>query len=38
HIDGVQVADGKRGPITAKLHQYFVEEIVQACGELEFAK
>ncbi|EHL2557382.1 amino acid aminotransferase, partial [Listeria monocytogenes] len=23
---------------TAKLHQYFVEEIVQACGELEFAK
>ncbi|MFP3150100.1 aminotransferase class IV, partial [Listeria monocytogenes] len=38
HIDGVQVADGKRGPITAQLHQYFVEEITRACGELEFAK
>ncbi|MBC2287036.1 D-amino-acid transaminase [Listeria farberi] len=38
HIDGVQVADGKRGPITAQLHQYFVEEITHACGELEFAK
>ncbi|EAD8123008.1 D-amino-acid transaminase, partial [Listeria monocytogenes] len=38
HIDGVQVADGKRGPITAQLHQYFVEEITRACGELVFAK
>ncbi|EUJ29507.1 D-amino-acid transaminase [Listeria cornellensis] len=33
-IDGKVVGDGKRGPITKKLHDAFTKEIMQQCGEL----
>lgn len=34
-IDGVPVGEGKRGAITAKIHEHFVDLIVEQCGELE---
>lgn len=33
-IDGKVVGDGKRGPITKKLHDAFTKEIMKQCGEL----
>lgn len=33
-IDGKIVGDGKRGPITKKLHDAFTKEITKQCGEL----
>ncbi|MBC1357891.1 D-amino-acid transaminase [Listeria booriae] len=36
-IDGKQVRDGKRGPITKKIHDAFTAEILKQCGELAFS-
>ncbi|MBC1291987.1 D-amino-acid transaminase [Listeria booriae] len=36
-IDGKQVRDGKRGPITKKIHDAFTAEVLKQCGELAFS-
>ncbi|MBC2245456.1 D-amino-acid transaminase [Listeria booriae] len=36
-IDGKQVGDGKRGPITKKIHDAFTAEVLKQCGELAFS-
>ncbi|EUJ43423.1 D-amino-acid transaminase [Listeria riparia] len=36
-IDGKQVSDGKRGPITKKIHDAFAAEVLKQCGELAFS-
>ncbi|MBC2078762.1 D-amino-acid transaminase [Listeria booriae] len=36
-IDGKQVRDGKRGPITKKIHNAFTAEVLKQCGELAFS-
>ncbi|MBC2328194.1 D-amino-acid transaminase [Listeria booriae] len=36
-IDGKQVRDGKRGPITKKIHDAFTDEVLKQCGELAFS-
>ncbi|MBC1234689.1 D-amino-acid transaminase [Listeria booriae] len=36
-IDGKQVRDGKRGPITKKIHDAFTAEVLRQCGELAFS-
>lgn len=33
-VDGAKIGDGKRGKVTAKLHDHFVELIEEECGEL----
>ncbi|MBC2189280.1 D-amino-acid transaminase [Listeria booriae] len=36
-IDGKQVRDGKRGPITKKIHDAFTAEVLKQCGKLAFS-
>ncbi|MBC1492518.1 D-amino-acid transaminase [Listeria booriae] len=36
-IDGKQVRDGKRGPITKKIHDAFTAEVLKQCGEFAFS-
>ncbi len=33
-VDDTVIGNGERGPVTARLHQLFEEEIVSACGSL----
>ncbi|MBC1794624.1 D-amino-acid transaminase [Listeria booriae] len=36
-IEGKQVRDGERGPITKKIHDAFTAEVLKQCGELAFS-